>query len=220
MMLIHFSDFITDGYLYQDDVDVRVARIFNSYGPRMHPQDGRVVSNFVVQALKGEALTIYGDGSQTRSFMFVHDLITGLIALMNREPQFDEELGRFDDVHSPVNLGNPIEFTIKELVDIVSEVVEEVRKEAFEKLKGDGEVETETEAEGGVDGEGSGRESVKVPPPVRVEYLPMPVDDPKQRRPDTTRAKQLLGWEPRWKLRDGLREMVKYYRMRIDEGSL
>lgn len=189
----------------------------------MHPQDGRVVSNFVVQALKGEPLTIYGDGSQTRSFMFIHDLINGLISLMNREPQFDPEEGKFEnvDVHSPVNLGNPTEFTIRELVDVVQEVVEEVRKEEEADLKKDSEGgDEEGTRTRQVEGEGEGEGGFQLPEKIKIEYLPMPIDDPKQRRPDTTRARELLGWEPKWSLKDGLKEMVKYYRMRIEEGSL
>ncbi|PWN51083.1 NAD(P)-binding protein [Violaceomyces palustris] len=221
------AETLTYGYFYQDGVDVRVARIFNTYGPRMQTDDGRVVSNFIVQALKGEPLTIFGDGSQTRSFMFIHDLIDGLIGLMNAEPsqnpdhQSSEsqppdlsggptsgdvdqpvpdlphggEVDHRSDVHSPVNLGNPAEFTVRELADLVAEVVEEVKNRPSAR----------STIDGGDDG---------------IRQLPMPKDDPRQRRPDTTRARELLDWEPRWMLRDGLKEMATFYWDRMKEGSL
>lgn len=129
----------------------------------MLENDGRVVSNFVVQALKGEPLTIYGDGSQTRSFCYVSDLVAGIIRLMNAEAE---------DIHLPVNLGNPGEFTMKELAEEV--------------------------------GVATGRE-------VKLEYLPLPLDDPKQRQPDISRAKKVLDWEPTVPLPDGLRKTVAYF---------
>src|SRR5918999_1421986 len=135
-------------YHRQNRVDTRIIRIFNTYGPRMLENDGRVVSNFIVQALRGEELTIYGDGSQTRSFCYVNDLVEGMIRLMNVEPGAHEGI----DVHKPVNVGNPGEFTMRELA-------EEVGRAA------------------GVD--------------VRVRFCPLPQDDPRQRRPDITRAQQL-----------------------------
>lgn len=144
-------------------VRIKVARIFNTYGPRMHPNDGRVVSNFVVQALRGEALTIYGEGNQTRSFCYVEDLIEGFVRLM----------GSRDEVTGPVNLGNPVEFTIRELADLVTEM--------------------------------SGSATT-------VSSLPLPSDDPTQRRPDIDKARALLGWEPKIALRDGLAKTIDYFR--------
>ncbi|HEV3468948.1 MAG TPA: GDP-mannose 4,6-dehydratase [Pyrinomonadaceae bacterium] len=159
-------------YHRQNRVDTRIIRIFNTYGPRMLENDGRVVSNFVVQALRGEELTIYGDGSQTRSFCYVDDLVEGMIRLMNVEEGAHPGL----DVHGPVNVGNPGEFTMRELADEV--------------------------------GRAAGVE-------VRTRYCPLPQDDPRQRRPDITRAQQLLGWSPTVPLRDGLKRTVEYFAGRI-----
>ncbi len=150
-------------YHRQNGVDTRIARIFNTYGTRMAVGDGRVVSNFIVGALRNEPLTIYGDGSQTRSFCYVSDLIDGLVRLM----EYDGE-GR----HEPVNLGNPDEFSISELVACLSEV--------------------------------TGRE-------LRTQQAPLPKDDPRQRCPDISRARERLGWSPQVDLRDGLRETIKYF---------
>jgi len=152
-------------YHRQNDVDIRIARIFNTYGPRMLEDDGRVVSNFIVQALRGEPLTIYGEGQQTRSFCYVDDLVSGLIKLMNR-----------DGVHDPVNLGNPGEFTIRQLADQVIEMC----------------------------GSKSG-----------VRNLPLPQDDPRQRKPNITRAQELLNWNPTIPLREGLEKTVAYFRSRV-----
>ena len=146
-------------YHRQNKVDVRIVRIFNTYGPRMHPCDGRVVSNFIVQALRGEPITIYGDGSQTRSFCYVDDLVSGIMAFMEQ----DSETG-------PVNLGNPGEFTIRELAEKVVALT------------------------------GSKSEIV---------CRPLPSDDPKQRRPDISKAKALLGWEPKIQLEEGLRRTIE-----------
>jgi UDP-glucuronate decarboxylase len=150
-------------YLRSNKVNIRVARIFNTYGPYMHPHDGRVISNFVVQALQGEDLTVYGDGSQTRSFCFVDDLVEGLVRLMDNE----------QDDPGPVNLGNPAEFTIRELADLVLELTGSTSK---------------------------------------LARRPLPSDDPTQRQPDITRAKALLGWEPKVALRDGLEPTIRYFR--------
>ena len=149
-------------YHRQNHVDTRIARIFNTYGPRMLADDGRVVSNLIVQALRGEPLTVYGAGDQTRSFCYVDDLVEALIRLMNT-----------DDVHEPVNLGNPIEFTIKELADEVISIC------------------------------GSHSD---------VKYLPLPQDDPKQRKPDISRAQTILGWNPTIQLNEGLRKTVAYFK--------
>ena len=156
-------------YHRQNKVDTRIARIFNTYGPRMLENDGRVVSNFIVQALGGDKITIYGTGEQTRSFCYVDDLIEGLIRLMN-----------VDEVHDPVNLGNAGEFTIKELADEVARACNV---------------------------------------PIELEYLPLPQDDPQQRRPDGTRAEKLLGWSPKIPLREGLQRTVEYFSQRLGEGE-
>lgn len=145
----------------------------------MNPFDGRVVSNFIVQALRGEDMTVYGDGKQTRSFQYIHDLIDGLIALMN------------SDETRPVNIGNGDEFTIAEFAELVRDIVEKVQRE--DGLK---------------------------PKRVNIVYKPMPTDDPQKRRPDTTRAKEVLGWQPRWTVRMGLEEMVRYYKAQMEEGSI
>jgi len=152
-------------YLRSNKVDIRVIRIFNTYGPGMHPYDGRVVSNFIVQALNNEDITIYGDGSQTRSFCYVDDLVEGIVGFMYQ-----------DDFHGPMNLGNPNEFTIKELAEIVIEV--------------------------------TGSKS-------KIIYLPLPGDDPKQRRPNIEKAKAKLGWEPKVQLREGVQRTAEYFR-RLD----
>jgi UDP-glucuronate decarboxylase len=148
-------------YHRQHGVDIRVARIFNCYGPRMHPNDGRVVSNFVVQALQGKDITIYGDGSQTRSFCFVDDMIEGFCRLMDQE----ETVG-------PVNIGNPGEFTIRELAEMVLKLTNSAS---------------------------------------RLQFLPLPQDDPRQRKPDITLAKKVLGWEPKIQLEAGLKEVIAYF---------
>jgi UDP-glucuronate decarboxylase len=159
-------------YHRQNRVDTRIIRIFNTYGPRMRDDDGRVVSNFIVQALRGEELTLYGTGEQTRSFCYVDDLVEGMIRLMNVEEGADGTT----DVHQPVNVGNPGEFTMKQLADEV--------------------------------GSAAGVE-------VKVSYRPLPQDDPRQRRPDITRAQRLLGWEPTIPLKDGLKRTVAYFAERI-----
>jgi UDP-glucuronate decarboxylase len=152
-------------YHRQNNVDIRIARIFNTYGPRMLEDDGRVVSNFIVQALRGQPLTLYGEGQQTRSFCYVEDLIEGLIRLMNAGA-----------IHDPVNLGNPGEFTIKQLAEEVIKACES--KSGF-------------------------------------TYLPLPADDPRQRKPDITRAQTLLGWNPTIVLREGLKKTVDDFKSRV-----
>lgn len=146
----------------------------------MNPHDGRVVSNFIVQALRGEDLTVYGDGKQTRSFQYIHDLIDGLIALMNSSET------------RPVNIGNGDEFTIGEFAELVREIVEKVQRE----------------------------DGVALERRVQIVYKPIPIDDPQRRRPDTTRAKESLAWQPRWTVRMGLEEMVRYYKAKMVEGSI
>ena len=149
-------------YSRQHQLPIKVARIFNTYGPRMHPADGRVVSNFIMQALRGEPITIYGDGTQTRSFCYVDDLIDGLVALMHSP----------EEVTGPINLGNPVEFTMIELAREVLAM--------------------------------TGSQSDLV-------HAELPTDDPRQRQPDITRARTLLGWEPQVPLRQGLERTVAYF---------
>lgn len=158
----------------------RLLIVLNSDSDSVNPYDGRVVSNFIVQALKGEDMTVYGDGKQTRSFQYIHDLIDGLIALMN------------SDESRPVNIGNGDEFTIGDFAELVREVVEKVQDE---------------------DGDKRSRR-------VDIVYKPIPTDDPQKRRPDTTRAKESLDWQPKWTVRMGLEEMVRYYKAKMAEGSL
>ncbi len=150
-------------YHRQMGLEVKVARIFNTYGPRMHPADGRVVSNFIMQALRNEPITMYGDGSQTRSFCYRDDLVEGFLRLMDTAP----------DVAGPINIGNPNEFTIRELAELVVEL--------------------------------TGSSST-------LDYRPLPQDDPMQRQPDITVAREKLGWEPTVQLREGLQRTIDYFR--------
>jgi UDP-glucuronate decarboxylase len=149
-------------YHRQHGLPIKVARIFNTYGPRMHPADGRVVSNFIMQALRGEPITIYGDGAQTRSFCYVDDLIDGLMRLMDSAPE----------VTGPINLGNPHEFTVRQLAEKVIEL--------------------------------TGSRST-------IVQQPLPQDDPKQRQPDISKAQQVLGWNPKIALDDGLVTTIDYF---------
>ena len=149
-------------YHRQHGMDIKVARIFNTYGPRMHPNDGRVVSNFIVQALKNEPITLYGDGTQSRSFCYVDDLIEGFLRLMQTPSGFT----------GPVNLGNPGEFTMIELAEAVRDL--------------------------------TGSRS-------QLVHRPLPADDPRQRQPDITLARQQLGWEPKIPLREGLKPTIAYF---------
>ncbi len=150
-------------YHRQYQIPIKVGRIFNTYGPRMHPNDGRVVSNFIVQALKGEPITIYGDGTQTRSFCYVDDLIDGFIALM----------GSKEEITGPVNLGNPVEFQMLELAQLVLELTESNST---------------------------------------IKFCSLPSDDPKQRRPDISLAREKLCWEPRIQLEQGLKATIDYFK--------
>ena len=156
-------------YRRQHNMPIKVARFFNTYGPRTHPNDGRVVSSFIVQALTNRPITIFGDGRQTRSFCFVDDLIEGIVRLMATPPE----------VTGPINLGNPTEFTMAELAQQVVEL-------------------TNSRSE--------------------IVHLPLPQDDPKQRRPDISKAKELLDWEPRVPLADGLRKTIAYFEGMIADG--
>ena len=155
-------------YHRQNRVNIRVVRIFNTYGPRMHPNDGRVVSNFIVQALTNQDITVYGDGSQTRSFCYVDDLIEGLIWMMNGP----------DDFVGPVNLGNPTEFTILDLAEKTIGLI--------------------------------GSKS-------KIIFKPLPQDDPLQRRPDITLAKEKLQWEPRIDVENGLNKTIEYFRSILEK---
>jgi len=155
------AEAITYAYMRQHSLDVRVVRIFNTYGPNMHPDDGRVVSNFIVQALKGENITIYGEGTQTRSFCYVDDLVEGIVKMMNI------------DYKLPLNLGNPKEFTINELANLVLKLI--------------------------------GSKS-------KIEKLPLPEDDPKQRQPNIDKVKRMIGWQPRVTLEEGLEKTIEYFK--------
>ncbi len=157
-------------YHRQHKLQIKVARIFNTYGQRMYPNDGRVVSNFIMQALKGEDITVFGDGSQTRSFCYVDDMIDGLIKFM----------GTRDDFTGPVNLGNPKEFSILELAHAVIKL-------------------TKSKS--------------------RLVFQPLPTDDPKQRKPDISLAREKLNWEPSVSLEEGLKETIQYFRKRYFERS-
>jgi dTDP-glucose 4,6-dehydratase len=159
-----FSEAATMAYLRYHSVNTRILRIFNTYGPRLQLNDGRVVSNFMKQALRGEPLTVYGDGKQTRSFCYVSDEIAGILRLA------------WSEIHEPVNIGNPDEFTVLECAELVLKV--------------------------------TGSKS-------KIEHRPLPDDDPKQRRPDITRARELLGWEPTINLETGLRLSLDYFRSAI-----
>ena len=150
-------------YHRQHQINIRVVRIFNTYGPRMHPNDGRVVSNFIIQALNNRDITVFGDGSQTRSFCFVDDLIDGMVRMMNVP----------DDFTGPVNIGNPNEFSILELAAKVIELTGSTSK---------------------------------------IVYRPLPQDDPLQRKPDISLAKNKLGWEPKTQLEEGLKQTIAYFK--------
>jgi UDP-glucuronate decarboxylase len=157
-------------YRRQHKISIKVIRIFNTYGPRMHPHDGRVVSNFIVQALKGKDITIFGDGGQTRSFCYVDDLVHGMLRMMETP----------SDVTGPLNIGNPNEFSILKLAELVIELTATKSKLRFE---------------------------------------PLPSDDPRQRRPDISKAKSVLGWEPKTQLRDGLASTIAYFDKMLSEGA-
>ncbi|MER8639774.1 UDP-glucuronic acid decarboxylase family protein [Mesorhizobium sp. M1273] len=159
-------------YYRQHSLRIKVMRIFNTYGPRMHPNDGRVVSNFIMQALGGESLTLYGDGSQTRAFCYVDDLVDGMIRLMDSD----------DTVTGPINIGNPSEFTIRELAETILRMI-------------------------GLRGQG-------------IVYLPLPGDDPKQRKPDIALAQKLLGWTPGVSLGEGLKPTIRYFRDFLQNGNV
>jgi dTDP-glucose 4,6-dehydratase len=181
-----FAEAMTMAYHRYHGLDTRIVRIFNTFGPRMRPHDGRVVSNFIVQALQGHPLTMFGDGSQTRSFCYVDDLVRGIVALLmvesNRSVAERTDRAEFlarrteqtsESVHDPVNIGNPRELTVAEIARLVLKL--------------------------------TGSQS-------SIVQKPLPVDDPKVRRPDIRRAKMLLGWEPAVSLEDGLKQTIEYFR--------
>lgn len=184
-----FAEAMTMAYHRYHGVDTRVVRIFNTYGPRMRPKDGRVVSTFIVQALRGEPLTIFGDGSQTRSFCYVDDLVRGIIGLLmvNSDKSVAERLDRskfltsqaesvMRSIHDPVNIGNPRELTVQGIAEIIINL--------------------------------TGSAS-------RIERRPLPADDPKVRRPDIARAQALLDWNPQVVLEDGIKKTIAYFRQVI-----
>ncbi len=164
-----FAEAVTMAYHRRHRVDTHIVRIFNTYGPRLQINDGRVISNFMKQALRGEDLTVYGDGTQTRSFCYVDDEIAGIMALSK------------SDEHEPTNIGNPVEFTVLECAKVVLEMVDS---------------------------------------PSKIRFAPLPEDDPKQRRPDIRKARQLLGWEPKINLRLGLQMSLNYFRSAMELGAL
>jgi dTDP-glucose 4,6-dehydratase len=181
-----FAEAMTMAYHRYHGLDTRIVRIFNTYGPRMRPKDGRVVSNFIVQALHGKPLTVFGDGSQTRSFCYVDDLVRGIVALLlvKSDKSVAERTDRakfltrqaqsaLDSIHDPVNVGNPRELTVREIAELILKLTDSVST---------------------------------------IEQRPLPADDPKVRRPDISRAKGLLGWEPQISLEDGIRKTIEYFR--------
>jgi dTDP-glucose 4,6-dehydratase len=179
-----FAEAMTMAYHRYHGVDTRIVRIFNTYGSRMRPNDGRVVSNFIVQALKGEALTIYGDGQQTRSFCYVSDLMEGIMRLLmypdtgpSNKPGF-QEAEDDGDIHLPINIGNPGEFTVS---DLANKVLALIKTESF------------------------------------INYSPLPIDDPRIRRPDIRRAESILGWKPVVELDEGIIKTAEYFRSIIEQ---
>jgi len=172
-----FGEAMTMAYHRYHALDTRIVRIFNTYGTRMRPNDGRVISNFVVQALRGEPLTLYGDGRQTRSFCYVSDLIEGILRLLMKPDDSasrstGEQPDDDDNIHAPTNIGNPGEFTVIELANMVIRL--------------------------------TGSSSP-------IEHLPLPIDDPRVRQPDISRATKLLGWEPKVELEEGLRKTIDFF---------
>ena len=170
-----FAEAMTMAYHRYHGLDTRIARIFNTYGPFMRPTDGRVVSNFIVQALTGEPLTVYGDGSQTRSFCYISDMVDGITKLLFAEPnntQGEPEMME-NSIHSPVNLGNPYELSVLEIAKMVLNL--------------------------------TGSKST-------IEFKPLPVDDPRVRRPNINKARTILGWEPKVSIEEGLSMTIKYFR--------
>jgi len=175
-----FAEAMTLAYHRSHGLDTRIARIFNTYGPRMRPQDGRVVSNFIVQSLRGEPLTVYGDGSQTRSLCYVSDLVEGLTMLLLADDNAGIGSGQhdLDGIHGPVNLGNPLEMQV---IDIAKEVIRITRGSS------------------------------------KIDFRPLPIDDPRVRCPDVRRGEKLLGWFPRVNLQEGLAVTAEYFRKQTQQ---
>ena len=174
-----FAEALTMAYHRYHGLDTRIARIFNTYGPFMRPKDGRVVSNFIVQALKGEPLTVYGDGSQTRSFCYVSDMIEGIVRLLFVEPSVsasENSKNQGATVHFPVNLGNPHELSVLDIARMVLSLT---------------------------------------PNKSKIEFKPLPIDDPRVRRPDIAKAKALLGWEPKIGVERGLSMTINYFKDKL-----
>jgi dTDP-glucose 4,6-dehydratase len=175
-----FAEALTMAYHRARGVDTRIVRIFNTYGPRMRPDDGRVVSNFAVQALRGEPLTVYGEGRQTRSFTYVDDLVDGILRLLYRPRTAPAPGGDVAESALPTNVGSDVEFTVRELADLVRALADSASP---------------------------------------IDRRPTPADDPRQRRPDLTRARATLGWEPLVPLREGLAHTLAYFRERLAEDA-
>jgi dTDP-glucose 4,6-dehydratase len=187
-----FAEAMTMAYHRYHGVDTRIVRIFNTFGPRMRPNDGRVVSNFIVQALQGKPLSVFGDGSQTRSFCYVDDLVRGIIALLmissdktveqrtDRTSFLTKQNGSQDSMHDPVNIGNPRELTVLDIAKLVLKLTQSTSQ---------------------------------------ISYHPLPADDPKVRRPDITRARTFLGWEPQVELEDALRKTIEYFRKALASSA-
>lgn len=176
------AEALTYGYARENEVEVRVARIFNTYGPRMSPSDGRLVSNFIIRALKGEPVEIYGDGLQTRSLMYVFDLVDGLIALMNSDSESVRD--------SPVNLGSTDEHSVLDWARTVIDIIEKVGGKQVREGQ-DGSTTASTRSE--------------------IVFKPPLADDPPRRRPDTSKAQEHLNWQPKWSSRDGIEDTVKFF---------
>jgi len=174
-----FAEAITMAYHRYHGLDTRIVRIFNTYGPRMRPNDGRVVSNFIVQALRGEPLTVYGDGKQTRSFCYISDMVEGIVRLLFAEPN-NAGPGNSSDgqnsIHYPVNIGNPVEVTVLDMANMILGLTKSRSK---------------------------------------IEFKPLPVDDPRVRRPDIAKAKALLDWEPRVSVETGLSLTIRYFKDKL-----
>lgn len=180
-----FAEALTMAYHRYHGLDTRIVRIFNTYGPLMRPNDGRVVSNFIVQGLKGELLTVYGDGTQTRSFCYISDMVEGIIKLLFAESDTGTEMvspGSWrNSIHFPVNIGNPHELSVLDIANMVLKLAQSKSK---------------------------------------IEFRPLPVDDPQVRRPDITKAKTLLGWEPEIDIEKGLSMTIKYFKDKLESWVL
>ena len=185
-----FAEAMTMAYHRYHGLDTRIVRIFNTFGPRMRPDDGRAISNFIVQALRGEPLTVYGDGSQTRSFCYIDDMVSGIIKVLFKESDktFEERINRenflyknkeprnTNSIHDPINLGNPHELSILDIAHMVLRLTGSQNK---------------------------------------IEFRPLPADDPRVRRPDVSKAKQLLGWEPKVGIEEALKRTIQYFRKKL-----